>query len=182
MEGERSHLEKMVCGGDQVADDVQNIVVVCGGPLARGRGRILVEGSIDGPLSGLPVFVVYLLAPAIFVYVYKRWEENDEKRRSDGDEMLISGWIAWSLGIDQHGVPFLCLTLIFHHNYAGTPFRNVETWQSSVTSLVRPPQGLSMARQSRLLNLYRRLWPSKIGCATNLATTTSFSIIVNPVS
>lgn len=83
MEGERSHLEKMVCGGDQVADDVQNIVAVCGGPLAHGRGRILAEGSIDGPLSCLPVFVVYLLAPAIFVYVYKRWEENDEKRTSE---------------------------------------------------------------------------------------------------
>lgn len=83
MEGERSHLEKMVCGGDQVADDVQNIVAVWGGPLAHGRGRILAEGSIDGPLSCLPVFVVYLLAPAIFVYVYKRWEENDEKRTSE---------------------------------------------------------------------------------------------------
>lgn len=82
MEGERSHLEKKVCGGDQVAD-AQNIVAVCGGPRARGNDRILAEGSIDGPLPCLPVFVVYLLAPATFVYVYKRWEENDEKRRSD---------------------------------------------------------------------------------------------------
>lgn len=90
MEGEPSHLEKKVGGGDQVADDVQNIVAMCGGPLARGHGGIPAEGSIDGPLPCLPVFVVYLLAPAIFVYVYKRWEENDEQRRSD--EMLISGW------------------------------------------------------------------------------------------